>query len=148
MDIFRGRYSWDGKKHDNRDPIAWFPGAYDLVISRVAEASQSVSYIYPYICIFTNTGSGHSVSSNPESFAKHICEDFSLPIERVLWVEQLQPGSEQFDVIVFKKERQMAETVFYSIDKRKPSGNEQRMILRHLQGGGANGESYGHVRRG
>ena len=36
MKIFNGKYSWDGKKHDNQEPIAWFPGAYNLKIVDLA----------------------------------------------------------------------------------------------------------------
>ncbi len=128
MAIFSGRYSWDGKKTDGRDPISWFPGAYDLKIINLDESVKTVSFMRPYLCIFTNTGSGYSVSANPEKFAKRICEDFSLSIERVLWVEQQEKDSDVFEVITFQKKDQVGDHVFYNIERRKPLENELRLI--------------------
>ena len=132
MDIFSGRYSWDGKKTDGRDPISWFPGAYDLKIFNLENAVRSVSYIRPYMCIFTNTGKGYSVSANPEKFAKRICEDFSLPIEKVLWVEQKERGVDEYEVITFQKKGQVGQQIFYSIERREPMGNELSLIRKEL----------------
>lgn len=132
MDIFSGRYSWDGKKTNGRDPISWFPGAYDLKIFNLENTVRSVSFIRPYLCIFTNTGKGYSVSANPEKFAKRICEDFSLPIEKVLWVEQKERGVDEFEIITFQKKGQVGQQVFYSIERRKPMGNELSLIRKEL----------------
>lgn len=132
MAIFNGRYSWDGKKTDNKDPISWFPGAYDLKIINLEESLKSVSFMRPYLCVFTNTGSGYSVSANPEKFAKRICEDFSLEIEKVLWVEQQEQNSEYFEIILFQKKGQVGSHVFYSIERRKPMDNELNLIRKEL----------------
>ncbi len=86
----------------------------------------------PYLCIFTNTGSGYSVSANPEKFAKRICDDFSLPIERVLWVEQREKNSDFFEVITFQKKDQVGDHVFYTIERRKPMESELRLIRNSL----------------
>ena len=132
MAIFSGRYSWDGRKTDGRDPISWFPGAYDLKIINLDESDTSISFMRPYLCIFTNTGSGYSVSANPEKFAKRICDDFSLPIERVLWVEQREKNSDFFEVITFQKKDQVGDHVFYTIERRKPMESELRLIRNSL----------------
>ncbi|MEE4242342.1 MAG: hypothetical protein V2I36_12815 [Desulfopila sp.] len=133
MAIFDGRYSWDGTKNDGREPISWFPGAYDLKITNLDKSAESVSYIRPYLCVFTNTGKGYSVSANPEKFAKRICEDFSLQIEKVLWVEQVIPGTENFEIVTFKKRGQLGKHTFYSIQKRKPMPHELQLIRKELQ---------------
>lgn len=130
--IFHGRYSWDGTKKDGREPISWFPGAYDVRITNLAKATESISYIRPYLCVFTNTGKGYSVSSNPEKFAQRICEDFSLQIDKVLWVEQVEPDSENFEIVTFKKRGQLGERSFYAIKKRKPMVHELRLIQKEL----------------
>ncbi len=129
MAIFNGRYTWDGKKEKKRDPISWFPGAYDLKVIDISSSIQTITHIKPYICIFTNTGSGYSVSANPEKFAKRICEDFSLEIEKVLWVEQTEIDSGKYDIITFKRRGQLGEDMFYSIEKRKPMPSELKIIL-------------------
>lgn len=133
MAIFHGRYSWDGTKSDNKEPISWFPGAYDLTITNLSESSEGLTFIRPFLCVFTNTGKGYSVSANPEKFAKRICEDFSLQIDKVLWVERKEAGAEKFDIIVFTKKGQMGDTAFYSMQKRKPLANELHMIQRELE---------------
>jgi len=133
MTIFHGRYSWDGTKADDKEPISWFPGAYDLTITDLSEASDTLTFIRPFLCVFTNTGKGYSVSANPEKFVKRICEDFSLQIDKVLWVERNKPGSESFDIIVFTKKGQMGETAFYSMQKRQPLANELNLIQRQLE---------------
>lgn len=133
MAIFQGRYSWDGKKKDDRDPISWFPGAYDLKIIHLGGSDSSVFFIRPYLCVFTNTGKGYSVSANPEKFAKHICDDFDLEMEKVLWVEQAEAGSTDFDIITFTRRGQMGESVFYSLKRRRPMANELQLLHKELQ---------------
>ena len=128
MAIFHGRYSWDGTKSDSREPISWFPGAYDLTIAKLDATNKNIEFLRPYICIYTNTGRGYSVSANPEKFAKRICEDFSLQIDRVFWVERKEPGSQEYDVVIFRKKGQMGDTRFYAMEKRAPSQSELQTI--------------------
>jgi len=132
MAIFDGRYSWDGTKIDGRDPISWFAGAYDLKIINLEKSDSNITHLRPYLCIFTNTGSGYSVSAKPEKFAKHICEDFSLEIEKVLWVERLEMDSDVFEVITFQRKGHLGEHVFYSIERRQPLKNELNIIQKKI----------------
>lgn len=135
MKIFNGKYSWDGKKHDDREPIAWFPGAYDLKIINLTESgSEKVRYLKPYLCIFSATGEGVSVSANPEKFAKQICNDFSLDIERVLWVEDLQQEPDRFEISIFTRTSKLGDSVFYHVDKRKAISGEVQLIEKALAG--------------
>ncbi len=133
MKIFKGYYSWNGRKEDGREPISWYPGGYDLRISRLDSGEDKVQYLKPVICIFTNTGTGHSVSANPEKFSKRICEDFSLELEKVLWVEQITPGEEVYEVIIFTEKLQLAGQKFYLISRRKPTVGEQLLIDREME---------------
>jgi hypothetical protein len=132
MAIFSGRYSWDGKKNDQREPIAWFPGAYDIKIVDLTEGREGITFLRPVLCIYTNTGSGYSISENPEKFAKRICSDFSLQIDRVLWIEQLQYGADSFEIITFKKCGIVGDNPLYSTRKRKPITNEIKLIKKGL----------------
>ncbi len=135
MNIYNGKYSWDGKKHDNRDPIAWFPGAYNLKIVSLKEPQSSkVRYLKPYLCVFSRTGEGVSVSANPEKFAKHICSDFSLEIEKVLWAEDLQTDSDRFEIVIFTRKSKLGDTFFYHVDKRKAIAGEVQIIEKSLAG--------------
>lgn len=132
MAIFKGRYSWDGKKNDQREPIAWFPGTYDLKIVDLAEGKRGVTFLKPVLCIYTNTGAGYSISEHPEKFAKRICSDFSLEMDKVLWTEQLENGTDSFEIITFKKFGMIGKDPLYLIRKRKPLTNEMKLIKKGL----------------
>jgi len=133
MKIYAGKYSWDGKKHSGEEPIAWFAGSYNLKIFNVADGGKGVKHLKPYLCIYSKTGEGVSISANPEKFAKHICQDFSLEMERVLWAEELMENSGEFEVVVFTRSGRMGDIEFYSVDKRKPLTGEQRVIEKELR---------------
>ncbi len=132
MKIFAGRYSWDGKRHKEEDPIAWFPGAYNLKVFDVTSGGKGLTYLKPYLCIYSMTGEGMSISENPEKFALHICSDFSLAMEKVLWAEEFPENSGKFEVIVFTRSRRIGNRYFYSISKRQPLAGEQKMIEKEL----------------
>lgn len=137
MKVFAGRYSWDGKKHDEQEPVAWFPGSYNLKIFRLADRGVGVRHLKPYICIYSKTGDGMSISENPEKFAKKVCSDFSMEIEKVLWAEELGDNSGDFDVVVFTRSGKMGSTSFYSMEKRKPLKGEKKIIKSQLKELGA-----------
>ncbi len=134
MKVFVGRYSWDGKKHSEDEPIAWFPGAYNLKIFNVAGEERAVKHLKPYLCIYSKTGKGHSISANPEKFAKQICNEFSLEIDKVLWAEEQQNNSGTYEVVVFTERGRLGHTYFYKIDKRKPMDGEKKIIEKELAG--------------
>jgi hypothetical protein len=132
MAIFDGRYRWDGIKTDEHDPIAWSPGAYDVKIFKSISSSEKVQNLKPVVCIYAPTGEGQSISANPEKFAKRICNDFSLDIERVLWVEDLQTDKDRYQVVSFTRSMKVGKTVFYRTDKRMALEREVWMIKQGL----------------
>jgi hypothetical protein len=132
MAIFNGRYRWDGTKKDNLEPIAWFPGSYDVKIIDRSIPAGKVRLLKPYICLYARTGEGQSISANPEKFAKRICNDFSLDIERVLWVEDLLTEKDRYEVIIFTLTGKMGNDVFYRSEKRTALLREVKMIERAL----------------
>ncbi len=132
MAIFNGRYRWDGTKKDSLEPIAWFPGSYDVKILERPVPPGKVQLIKPYICLYARTGEGQSISANPEKFAKRICKDFSLDIERVLWVEDLLTETNRYEVALFTLTGTMGENAFYRSTKRPAFAQEVNMIERAL----------------
>ena len=132
MKVFAGRYSWDGKKNSSEEPIAWFPGTYNLKIFNLSEKQSGVTHLKPFICIYSATGEGVSISANPEKFAKHICHDFSLEMDKVLWAEERKNNSGEFEIVVFTEKGRMGDICFYSIDKRQPLAGEKRVIKKEL----------------
>jgi hypothetical protein len=132
MAIFAGKYRWDGTKKGESEPIAWFAGAYDVKIFERASSSDKIQHLKPIVCIYAPTGEGQSISANPEKFAKKICNDFSLDIERVLWVEDLLKKVNRYEIVIFARSGKLGTTIFYRIEKRLATEREVRMIQREL----------------
>ncbi len=128
MAIFDGRYQWDGTKQGEHEPIAWSPGAYDLKIFKYAASSDKVLHLKPVVCIYSATGEGQSISAHPEKFAKQICNDFSLEMERVLWVEDLQTEKDRYEIVSFTRSMKVGDIIFYRTEKRKASEREISVI--------------------
>ena len=128
MELFNGIYSWDGKKRDGRDPIAWFPGSYHLYICSIGEDDGNVTSFRQTLCLYSETGRGHSISAHPEKFAKHVCTDFELDLERVLWVEKIVNEDGRYEVIVYTKSNRLGDNLFYEVSKRPPTGAEMALI--------------------
>lgn len=132
MAIFDGRYRWDGTKKDNHEPIAWSSGAYDVKIFKCASLHEKVQHLKQFVCIYASTGEGQSISANPEKFAKQICNDFKLDLERVLWVEDHHTDKDRYEIILFTRSTQIGQTVFYRTKKRTASMSEVGLIQQEL----------------
>ncbi len=132
MAIFNGRYRWDGTKQDDLDPIAWYPGSYDVKILDCSGKESKVSHFKTSICLYARTGEGQSISANPEKFAKRICNDFSLNIDRVLWVEDLLSEKDRYAIVLFTRTGKMGKGFFYRTEKRQALDAEVKMIERAL----------------
>jgi hypothetical protein len=132
MAIFDGRYRWDGTKRGEYEPIAWSPGAYDVKIFKCSSSSEKVQHLKPFICIYEPTGEGQSISANPEKFAKQICNDFSLDLERVLWIEDLMTKENRYEIIMFTRSTKIGKATFYRTDKRMALEREVLMIQQEI----------------
>lgn len=128
MEIFNGIYSWDGKRHGSREPIAWFPGSYKLQIVNIGEDDGNITSLKQYLCVYSETGKGHSISAHPEKFAKHVCKDFSLDLERIIWVEKIRIGGVRYEVVVFTRGSKLGNDMFYKVHKRPPTESELKTI--------------------
>jgi len=131
--IYVGRYSWDGIKNDDREPIAWSAGAYDVKIYKRPSSLSNVELLKPYVCVYAKTGIGQSISANPEKFAQHICYDFSLHIERVVWIEDLLGGPERFEIVQFTRTRKIGNTVIYTTEKRRAGPAETQQLEEEIR---------------
>jgi len=131
--VYAGRYSWDGIKSGGREPIAWFGGAYDIVIYERPTLSGNIELLKPNVCVYSRTGIGQSISENPEKFAKNICYDFSLQIERVLWVENLLCEEDMYDIVQFTRLRKIGNMILYKTEKRRADISEILQLKDELQ---------------
>lgn len=132
MTLFNGRYRWDGTKKDNLDPIAWFPGCYDVKIIDCSKETGNIRLLKPYLCLYARTGEGQSISAQPEKFAQRICRDFSLEIGRVLWVEDLLTQQDRYEVVSFMRIGRVGDNVLYRTTKRMASASEVELIEKAL----------------
>lgn len=133
MILFNGKYSWDGKRTDEREPIAWFPGSCQLTLIDLSPEDKGVTYLKPYLCIFTqNNGGGHSISINPEKFTRRICADFSLDMEKVLWTERTESATDIYEVLIFTRGLTVGKKTLYTLSRREPIAGEIALIQKGL----------------
>ncbi|SDP55354.1 hypothetical protein [Desulforhopalus singaporensis] len=132
MAIFSGRYSWTGIREDNSEQIAWSAGACDVTIYKWP-AKGNVEPLKPYVCVYAQTGSGFSVSANPEKFAKKLCAEFSLELQRVLWVEDHGTAENRFEIVTFSRSSRLGATFFYKVEKRWASDVEAGRLVKELE---------------
>lgn len=133
MAIFNGVYEWDGTKTSDREPIAWSAGAYDVKIYKREISGGKIEMLKPYVCIYSSTGKGHSISANPERFVKQLCNEFSLDLERVLWVEDHLSGEKRYEIVMFSRFSRMGDTTFYKVEKRDPLDHEIAQLKKELE---------------
>lgn len=122
--VYVGRYSWDGIKTGDREPIAWSGGAYDVIIYKRPTLRGNVELLKPHVCVYSKTGIGQSISEYPEKFAQHICYDYSLHIDRVVWVENLLCEKDRYDIVQFTRIRKIGNTTLYKTEKRRAEPGE------------------------
>lgn len=132
MTIFNGIYRWDGTKKDDLEPVAWYPGSYDVKILDRSGGGDKVRHFKNTICLYARTGEGQSISASPEKFAKRICSDFALDIDRVLWVEDLLTERDRYDIILFTRTGKMGKGFFYRTEKRRALEAEVKIIRQAL----------------
>lgn len=130
--VYVGRYSWDGIKTGDREPIAWSGGAYDVIIYKRPASRGNVELLKPYICVYSKTGIGQSISENPEKFAKQICHDFDLHLERVFWVENILLRKSTYEIVTFTRIRKIGNTVLYKTEKRRAGMDEVLQLEEEL----------------
>ena len=131
MAIFDGRYYWDGTKDGELEPVAWYPGSYDVKIVAL-EGEGKVMPLWSVLCLFARTGEGVSISANPERFAKRICAEFALDLERVLWVEDLLTSEDRYQVVTFTCSGRMGRERFFQATRRPATGAEKRLVEKTL----------------
>lgn len=131
--VYVGRYSWDGIKTGDREPIAWSGGAYDITIYKRPSLRENIELLKPHVCVYSRTGIGQSISDNPEKFAQHICYDFSLHIDRVVWVENMLSEKNEYDIVQFTRIRKIGDTILYKTEKRRADPSEIMQLEDELQ---------------
>lgn len=70
--------------------------------------------------------------NQPEKFAKRICQDFGIDMDRVLWIEDHLTSRNRYEVLCFTRTGKMGDMVFYSCERRYPHPWEKHALLQAI----------------
>ena len=132
MILFDGEYSWEGRVDRNERPISWWASTYYLKIVDLGRRADGVVYIRPVIVTLRDTGQGASVVNCLPEMAKHICADFDLDLNRVLWVEEVGDTDAAIQVASFESVATVAGESLYTAKRRPATIQEADLIRAHL----------------
>jgi hypothetical protein len=106
-------YEWDGKSHDGKKPISWWPGSYHVKIVKLASDKDNISYLIPVAVILKNARINPTMNTSLKNyihtFAQKISEQYGLDLGKTLWVEvdktirvtRLTPETEKLSATLF-----------------------------------------------
>ncbi len=90
-----------------------------------------VYHLRPIIVVAVQTGAVISLTSCAESVGEKIRQDFTLDINRVLWIEQVASRPGQWLVAGFKSHRH-GPRIYYDINWRPIRDNERKTVSTYL----------------
>ncbi|MGD8250938.1 MAG: hypothetical protein PVH30_02785 [Desulfobacterales bacterium] len=140
MIIFDGTYSWKGSTSQKRRVINWWPSSYRLMVVKLRGGASSVRFLRSHIVLFTDTGHGASVANCVQALAKEICRDFSLILERVLWIESDGKPDPGLNVAVFSPLTRVGKETFYEVSWRPILDAEMALLIPYINPEGSNRE--------
>ena len=122
-------YEWDGKSHDGKKPIAWWPGAYHVRIIRLDAPETGMSYLVPTAVILKNAHAQNEMKNTSlrnyiHTFAEKISQTYSLDMAQTLWVEL----DDTIRVTRLSSESRVVSPAMFDIDWREIRPNELKMI--------------------
>ncbi len=131
MILFDGIYSWSGKKHSGEHPVSWWPGSYRIKIVDLSDTTPNgVLHMKPCVCLFADTGKGFNIRNNFQYFAKSICKEFGLNLNKVLWVEFFSQGR-TMDVATLEEGPRVGRETLYKVHWRPVHTYEIQWIESH-----------------
>ena len=132
MILFDGEYSWEGNVDRSERPISWWASTYHLKIVDLGRQADGVFYLRPVIVTMHDTGQGASVVNCLPEMAKHICSEFDLDINRVLWVEETSDTEGTIQVACFEAAANVAGEALYRAHHRPATSSEVALIRTHV----------------
>jgi hypothetical protein len=132
MILYDGEYSWKGSVDRNERPISWWASNYHLKIVDLGRQPNGVFFLKPVIVKIHDTGQGASVVNCLPEMAKHICAQFELDLNRVLWVEDASDGEAGVQVASFETVATVAGEPLYITDWRPATPGEVDFIRTHF----------------
>lgn len=132
MILYDGEYSWKGRVDRKQRPISWWASTYHLKIVDIGRQADGVFFLKPVIVKIRDTGQGASVVNCLPELAKHICAQFELDLNRVLWVESISDGDAAFQVARFEPVANVAGEALYKTDWRPATPGEVNLIRNHI----------------
>ena len=132
MILFDGEYSWKGSVDRNTRPISWWASTCHLKIVDLGRRADGVVYLKPVIVRIHDTGQGASAINCLPELAKHICAEFNLDLERVLWVEETGEGPAAYQVASFVPVANVAGEPLYRTVRRPATSQEIDLIRTYI----------------
>ena len=132
MILYDGEYSWDGRVDRNERPISWWASTYHLKIVDLGRRAEGVFFLKPIIVKMNDTGRGASVVNCLPEMVKHICAEFRLDLNRVLWVEDA-PDNPSPQVAWFEEMANVAGESLYKTNWRPATPQEVDFIRAHIR---------------
>jgi hypothetical protein len=132
MILFDGEYSWEGRVDRNERPISWWASTYHLTIVHLDRRTGGVFHLRPVIVKIHDTGQGASVVNCLPEMAKHICAEFELDLNRVLWVEETPDDTAAVRVASFETVATVAGEPLYRANWRSATAREADLIQTHM----------------
>lgn len=126
-------YTWDGKTHTEKKPIAWWPGAYRVRIIQLGEDSGNLSYLTPLAAIckpIRKPGTMNTSLRNCiENFAKAISREYDLEIGKTLWIEL----DDDITAARFHMDRKLTDETFYTVTWRPVLPAERALLEKYIK---------------
>ena len=133
MILYDGEYSWKGSVDRNERPISWWASTYHLKIVDLGRLANGLLYLKPVIVKIHDTGQGASVVNCLPELAKHICAEFELDLNRVLWVEEVPGDGADVQVACFEPVANVAGEPLYKTSWRPGTPPEVDLIHTHIR---------------
>ncbi|MFO7749159.1 MAG: hypothetical protein R6V54_03610 [Desulfobacteraceae bacterium] len=127
-----GLYEWDGTARPGKKPICWWPGSYRIRIVNLALHGSGIRYLRPVAVICQNNGSGTSVHSCIQNFAKEISKEYNLEMEKTLWVEISHTPPFEIQAATFTLVSDLAGNKLFSTKWRDLRPNEVQTLEPYL----------------
>ncbi|MCF6249435.1 MAG: hypothetical protein L3J69_19075 [Desulfobacula sp.] len=125
-------YEWDGKSHDGKKPVSWWPGSYHVKIVKLSSDSDNVRFLMPTFVILKNAKNNPTMNTSLKNyihtFAQKISKQYDLNMEKTLWIEI----NDEIQVIRIQPAPHVVEATLFSVPWRDIRPNELEMIEPYL----------------
>ena len=121
-------YEWDGKSRNGEKPISWWPGSYHVRIVQLASDSEDIRHLFTTAVILKNAKiekqMNTSLRNYIHNFAQILSREYSLDIQKTLWIEL----DDKIRVAGLNADQKLEAEMLYTVSWRPIRPNELAMI--------------------